>query len=106
MTRIALVTGANQGIGYAQVEGRVLDVSDQDAIASLAAELGRTDIVISNAIAPLVPDRPQAEQADEFLAVSNGATHAMLRSFAPTLPAGGRLFVIASGLGTLGYLDP
>src|SRR6266498_626690 len=30
----------------------------------------------------------------------------MLRSFAPTLPAGGRLFVIASGLGTLGYLDP
>jgi NAD(P)-dependent dehydrogenase (short-subunit alcohol dehydrogenase family) len=144
MTRTALVTGANQGIGYAlveelaarlapsdrvlltgrdadrvaaaadrararatsQVEGRVLDVSDPEAIASLAGELGHTDIVISNAIAPLVPDRPQAEQADEFLAVSNGATHAVLRSFAPTLPPGGRLLIVASGLGTLGYLDP
>jgi carbonyl reductase 1 len=144
MTRIALVTGANQGIGYAlveelaarlapsdlvlltgrnaervdaaadrarvnansQVEGRVLDVSDAEAIASLANELGHTDIVISNAIAPLVPHRPQAEQADEFLAVSNGATHAVLRSFGPTLPPGGRLLVVASGLGTLGYLDP
>jgi NAD(P)-dependent dehydrogenase (short-subunit alcohol dehydrogenase family) len=144
MTRIALVTGANQGIGYAlveelaarltpsdlilltgrnaervaaaadrarvsansQVEGRVLDVSDAAAVASLANELGHTDIVISNAIAPLVPDRPQAEQVDEFLAVSNGGTHAVLRSFGPTLPPGGRLLVVASGLGTLGFLDP
>jgi carbonyl reductase 1 len=143
MTRIALVTGANQGIGYAlveelatrldpsdlvlltgrnaerveaavqrvrpgarsRVEGRVLDVRDTDAIESLATSLGRTDIVISNAIAPLLPDRPQADQADEFIAVSNGATHTVLRSFAPTLPWGGRLLVVASGLGTLGYLD-
>ncbi|MFL6119702.1 SDR family NAD(P)-dependent oxidoreductase [Actinophytocola sp.] len=144
MTRIALVTGANQGIGYAlveelaarlapsdlvlltgrnpervkaaadraargarsHVEARVLDVTDTEAIAALATSLGRTDIVISNAIAPLVPDRPQAAQADEFIAVSNGATHAVLRSFAPTLPPGGRLLVVASGLGTLGFLDP
>jgi NAD(P)-dependent dehydrogenase (short-subunit alcohol dehydrogenase family) len=144
MTRIALVTGANQGIGYAlveelatrlapsdlvlltgrnaerveaavarvrtgarsHVEGRLLDVSDAGAVAALAETLGRTDIVISNAIAPLVPDRPQAEQADEFIAVSNGGTHAVLRSFGPTLPPGGRLIVVASGLGTLGYLDP
>jgi carbonyl reductase 1 len=144
MTRIALVTGANQGIGYAlveelaarlapsdlvlltgrntarvddavervrqgarsRVEGRNLDVSDPDAIADMAKSLGHTDIVISNAIAPLVPDRPQAEQADEFIAVSNGATHAVLRSFAPTLPAGGRLLVVVSGLGRLGYVDP
>jgi NAD(P)-dependent dehydrogenase (short-subunit alcohol dehydrogenase family) len=144
MTRTALVTGANQGIGYAlieelaarldpsdlvlltgrdaarvaaatdrvragarsRVEGRVLDVTDTGAVAALAAELGRTDIVISNAIAPLVPDRPQSEQADEFIAVSNGGTHAMLRSFGPTLPPGGRLVVVASALGTLGRLDP
>ena len=144
MTRIALVTGANQGIGYAlveelaarltpsdlvlltgrnadrvraatdrvrraarsRVEARVLDVTDTEAVVSLAESLGRTDIVVSNAIAPLLPDRPQADQADEFIAVSNGATHAVLRSFAPTLPPGGRLLVVASGLGTLGHLDP
>ena len=88
------------------VEGRVLDVTDKDAVASMAQTLGRTDIVISNAIAPLVPDRPQTGQADEFIAVANGGTHAMLRSFAPTLPPGGRLLVVASGLGTLGYLAP
>jgi carbonyl reductase 1 len=143
MTRIALVTGANQGIGYAlveelaarlepsdlvlltgrdaarveaaaervrrgarsRVECRVLDVADTDAIAAMAAELGRTDIVISNAIAPLVPDRPQTEQADQFIAVSNSATHAVLRSFGATLPPGGRLIVVASALGTLRRLD-
>ena len=144
MTRTALVTGANQGIGYALVEelaarldpsdlvlltgrnaerveaavervrvnahsrvaGRVLDVTDANAVADLAASLARTDIVISNAIGPLVPTRAQAEQADEFIAVANGGTHAVLRSFTPTLPPGGRLIVVASTLGTLGHLNP
>src|SRR5687767_9606614 len=110
MTRTALVTGANQGIGYAlveelaarldpsdqvlltgrnaerveaavervrvnahsRVEGRILDVTDAHAVADLAASLARTDIVISNAIGPLAPNRAQAEQADEFIAVANG----------------------------------
>jgi carbonyl reductase 1 len=144
MTRTALVTGANQGIGYALVEelaarldpsdlvlltgrnaerveaavervrvnahsrvaGQVLDVTDANAVADLAASLARTDIVISNAIGPLVPNRSQAEQADEFIAVANGGTHAVLRSFTPTLPPGGRLIIVASTLGTLGHLDP
>ena len=56
-------------------------------------------------MAPLTPDRPQSEQADRFIAVSNGGTHAVLRSFGPTLPAGGRLLVVASTLGTLGHLE-
>ncbi|GAA3107087.1 SDR family NAD(P)-dependent oxidoreductase [Pseudonocardia yunnanensis] len=149
-THIALVTGANQGIGFAlveglaarmepddlvlltgrnaqrvadataivtaapgtrsRVEGRLLDVTDADAVARLATELqerhGGVDIVLSNAVARITPDRPQSEQADEFIDVANGGTHAMLRSFGPVLRPGGRLIVVASSLGTLGRLDP
>jgi carbonyl reductase 1 len=147
---IAMVTGANQGIGLALVEGlaarlgpddlvlltgrnaqrvadaaalvaeapgtrsrvqgRVLDVTDAGAVGRLAAELGErhggVDIAVSNAVAPLAPDRPQSEQADEFIDVANRGTQAMLRSFAPVLRPGARLLVVASSLGTLGHLDP
>jgi carbonyl reductase 1 len=147
---IALVTGANQGIGLAlaqglaarlgrgdlvvlsgrdaarvaraadavagsaatrsRVEGRVLDVSDADSVARLAAELagrhGGVDVVLSNAAARIVPERPPQEQIDEFVAVGNGGAHAVLRSFGPVLRPGGRLIVVASSLGTLGRLDP
>ena len=146
MRRIAVVTGANQGIGFAlveglaarmnpedlvlltsrdpgrvaeaaarakgvaQIEGRVLDVSDDAAVAQLAAglqaEYGGVDIVISNAIAPLTPDRTQTEQADQFIAVANGGTESVLRAFVPVLRPGGRLLVVASSLGTLDQLDP
>jgi len=149
VARIALVTGANQGIGFAlveglaarmgpddlvlltgrnaarvadaaarvamapgttsRVEGRVLDVGDAAAVAQLAADLGQrhggVDIVLSNASARITPDRPQPEQADEFIEVANGGTSAMLRSFGPVLRPGGRLVVVASSLGTLGNLD-
>lgn len=144
MTRTALVTGANQGLGFAlaqglatrmaaedlvlltgrdagrvaeaaarvaadpatrsRVEGHVLDVSDADAVERFAERLGAVDIVLSNAIGPLEPGRPQAEQADVFLDVANGGTHAVLRSFGPRLRPGGRLIVVASSLGTLGHL--
>lgn len=149
-SRIALVTGANQGLGRAlveglaarmrpddvvlltgrdrqrvteaaaevaqlpgtraRVEGRVLDVTDAEAITRLADELrarhGGVDIVVSNAVARLLPAESQSARADEFIDVSNTATHAILRSFGPVLRPGGRLIVVASGLGTLGHLDP
>ncbi|MFC9283197.1 SDR family NAD(P)-dependent oxidoreductase [Streptomyces collinus] len=149
-SRIALVTGANQGLGRALVEGlaarldpaglvlltgrdprrvaeaadevsrlpgtraqvlgRVLDVTDTDAVEDLAGELhgryGGVDVVISNAVARVLPDESQAARADEFIDVSNTATHAVLRSFGPVLRPGGRLLVVASSLGTLGHLDP
>ncbi|MFF7604245.1 SDR family NAD(P)-dependent oxidoreductase [Streptomyces parvulus] len=148
-SRIALVTGANQGLGCAlaeglaarmgerdlilltgrsrqrvadaarevtelsatraRVEGRVLDVTDTDAIARLAEDLraqyGGVDVVVSNAVARLLPEESQAERADEFIDVSNTATHAILRSFGAVLRPGGRLLVVASTLGTLGHLD-
>jgi len=149
-SRIALVTGANQGLGRAlaeglaarmspddlvlltgrsqqrvsdaarevaqlpgtnsRLEGRVLDVTDTDAVARLADELstryGGVDVVISNAVARVLPEESQSERADESIDVSNTATHAILRSFAPVLRPGGRLLVVASSLGTLGHLDP
>ncbi|WP_030797645.1 SDR family NAD(P)-dependent oxidoreductase [Streptomyces sp. NRRL S-337] len=147
--RIALVTGANQGLGRALVEGlaarmspddlvlltgrsrqrvadaaaevaqlpgirgrvqgRVLDVTETEAIEALAGELqsqyGGVDVVISNAVARVLPEESQAARADEFIDVSNTATHAILRSFGPLLRPGGRLLVVASSLGTLGHLD-
>jgi carbonyl reductase 1 len=129
----ALVTGANQGLGRALVEGlagrvdrvlltgrnperveaaaaeagvegRVLDVRDGAAIDALAKELGEVDIVFSNATARMTPDDDPVEVVDALIDTSNVATTRILRAFAPRLRAGGRLIVVASALGTLDKL--
>ena len=143
-SHIALVTGANQGLGralaqalaarmapqdrvlltgrdpgrveaaaadiagepaIARVEGRVLDVRDAEAIASLAAELGEVDIVFSNAAARMSPSADPADEVDAVAETNNLATTRMLRAFAPRLRPGGRLIIVASQLGTLDKLD-
>ena len=143
-SRIAVVTGANQGLGRAlaeglaarmaprdlilltgrdpervhtaaaevaagpataQVQGRVLDVRDADAIAALAQELGEVDIVFSNATARMSPDADPADEVDAVAETSNLATTSVLRAFAPRIRPGGRLVIVASALGTLDKLD-
>ena len=143
-SRIALVTGANQGLGLALVEalaarmsprdtvlltgrdpdavraaaatvaggravarvdGRVLDVRDGDAIAALAAEIGKVDIIFSNAAARMTPEADPNDEVDAVAETNNLATTRMLRAFAPRLRPGGRLIVVASALGTLDKLD-
>src|SRR3954447_21731983 len=130
----ALVTGANQGLGRALVdglagrvdrvlltgrnpervaagaadagvEGRVLDVRDGDAIDALAAELGEVDIVFSNATSRMTPDDDPTDHIDVLAETSNLAPPRILRAFAPRLRPGGRLIVVASSLGTLDKLD-
>ncbi|WP_203919788.1 SDR family NAD(P)-dependent oxidoreductase [Rugosimonospora africana] len=150
-TRIALVTGATQGLGLALVEGlaarmaggdhvfltgrdparveaevgvvagrltgagaevhgRVVDVTStasvQAAADAIAAEYGGIDIVFSNAGSRMSPDRAPAEEVDQVAETYNHGALRMLRSFGPLLRPGGRFFVVASALGTLGQLDP
>jgi carbonyl reductase 1 len=143
-SRIAVVTGANQGLGRAlaeglaarmaprdlilltgrdpervhtaaadvaagpataQVQGRVLDVRDADAIAALAQEFGDVDIVFSNATARMSPGADPAHEVDAVAETSNLATTSVLRAFAPRIRPGGRLVIVASALGTLDKLD-
>jgi NAD(P)-dependent dehydrogenase (short-subunit alcohol dehydrogenase family) len=93
------------GPAVAQVHGRVLDVRDAGAISRLADELGEVDIVFSNAAARMSPDDDPADQLDAVAETNNLATTRMLRAFAPRLRPGGRLFIVASALGTLDKLD-
>jgi carbonyl reductase 1 len=93
------------GSAVARVEGRVLNVRDPDAIASLAAELGTVDIVFSNATSRMTPGADPADEVDAVTETSNLATTGILRAFAPRLRAGGRLIIVASALGTLDKLD-
>jgi carbonyl reductase 1 len=103
--RVQAAAAAVGGQAIARVEGRVLDVRDGDAIASLAAELGGVDIVFSNATSRMTPDDDPADQIDAIAETSNLATRDMLRAFAPRLRPGGRLIVVASALGTLDKLE-
>lgn len=142
MSRVALVTGANQGLGFALVEGlargledgdvvyltgrdservaaagemiagaragvltRVLDVRDAAAVDALAKELesrhGGVDVVFSNHYARVVPSDSPVEVIGPYVDTNNLGTTRMLRAFAPITRAGGRLLVVASGLGSL-----
>ncbi|MFE3257989.1 SDR family NAD(P)-dependent oxidoreductase [Nocardia sp. NPDC059091] len=96
--------------GDAQVRGELLDVADPYAADRLAAELrnrhGGIDIVFGNAVMRVGPDDDPRRIVADYAEVNNFGTTRLLRAFAPLLRAGGRLFVVASRLGTLHHLAP
>jgi carbonyl reductase 1 len=105
-SRVAAAAAAvADGPAIGRVEGRVLDVRDREAIASLAAELGEVDIVFSNATSRMSPQADPADEVDAVVETNNLAATGMLRAFAHRLRPGGRLIVVASALGTLDKLD-
>jgi NAD(P)-dependent dehydrogenase (short-subunit alcohol dehydrogenase family) len=92
------------------VTGERLDVSDRDAVERLAATVrerhGGVDIVLSNHYTRVEPDDDPAAVVVRYVAVNNLGTTHILRSFAPMLRDGGRLFVVASRAGSLRALAP
>jgi NAD(P)-dependent dehydrogenase (short-subunit alcohol dehydrogenase family) len=102
---VRLLSGAK-----AEVRGEVLDVAAQDTVESLAAVLeqrhGGVDIVFSNHYTRVQPGEDPASVIDPYVEANNLGTTRMLRSFAPLLRDGGRLFVVASRAGSLRALAP
>jgi NAD(P)-dependent dehydrogenase (short-subunit alcohol dehydrogenase family) len=94
----------------AEVRGEVLDVSKHDAVerfaASLAQRYSGVDIVFSNHYTRVQPKDDPAEIIDYYVEANNLGTTRVLRSLAPMLRDGGRLFVIASRAGSLRALAP
>jgi NAD(P)-dependent dehydrogenase (short-subunit alcohol dehydrogenase family) len=96
--------------GRAEVRGNVLDVSDDEAVARLAATIaerhGGVDVVFSNHYTRVEPDEDPAAIIDRYVAVNNLGTTHMLQAFAPLLRDRGRLLVVASRAGSLRALAP
>ena len=86
-----------------------LDVTSDQSVQSCASTIARThggvDIVISNAAARITKDASPAAQVDHFLDTNNAGTNRMIHAFGPLLNDGARFVVVASGFGSLTYLD-
>src|SRR5260221_989215 len=94
----------------AEVRGEVLDVAKPDAVERfadlLAGRHGGVDIVFSNHYTRVQPDDDPRAVIDHYVEANNLGTTHVLRSFAPLLRDGGRLFVVASRAGSLRALAP
>jgi len=108
----ARVAAAAEGLPVvrAHVRGEVLDVSSEDSVRGIAEVLGErhggVDVVFSNAYRRVQPGDDPVEAIDDYAEANNLGTTRVLRAFAPLLPDGGRLIVVASTAGTLHYLPP
>jgi NAD(P)-dependent dehydrogenase (short-subunit alcohol dehydrogenase family) len=94
----------------AEVRGEPLDVASPGAVerfAELLAERhGGIDIVFSNHYRRVQPEDDPRSVINEYVEANNLGTTQILRSFAPLLRDGGRLFVVASRAGSLRALAP
>jgi NAD(P)-dependent dehydrogenase (short-subunit alcohol dehydrogenase family) len=126
--RIAVVTGANRGIGQeiarelesrglqvlrgtrepAAGDGSVkLDVTSPGDIAALARSVGATggvDVLVNNAGASF--DGFDAKVAARTLAVNFFGAMNLTDALLPTMREGGRVVMVSSGLGRLSCLGP
>jgi len=93
-----------------EVRGEVLDVAAGGAVEGFAAALeqrhGGVDIVFSNHYSRVQPGEDPASVIDPYVEANNLGTTRILRSLAPLLRDGGRLFVVASRAGSLRALAP
>ena len=91
------VATAAAGLAAAELDVAThpLDVTDAGAVDRFAAMLlehhGGIDLLVSNAAARIVPDRPPAAQVREFAATNNLGTTRLIRAVLPLLRPGGRL---------------
>ena len=94
----------------AEVRGEVLDVVKPHAVERFADLLtgrhGGVDIVFSNHYTRVQPDDDPRAVIEHYVEANNLGTTHVLRSFAPLLRDGGRLFVVASRAGSLRALAP
>lgn len=94
----------------AEVRGELLDVAKSDAVERfadlLATRHGGVDIVFSNHYTRVQPDDDPRVVIDHYVEANNLGTTHVLRSIAPLLRDGGRLFVVASRAGSLRALAP
>lgn len=106
MSRIALATGANQGLGLALVAGLAQRL-DRDDVVYLT---GRNQQRLAAAAASINGSRAKVRTELLDVATVDSANHLgttrTLRAFAPILRDSGRLIVVASSLGTLHWLAP
>jgi NAD(P)-dependent dehydrogenase (short-subunit alcohol dehydrogenase family) len=94
----------------ADVRGDLLDVAGTGAVERFAELLakrhGGVDIVFSNHYTRVQPEDDPRSVIDGYVEANNLGTTQVLRSFAPLLRDGGRLFVVASRAGSLRALAP
>jgi NAD(P)-dependent dehydrogenase (short-subunit alcohol dehydrogenase family) len=94
----------------AEVRGELLDVTRPGAVKHFAEVLaerhGGVDVVFSNHYTRVQPEDDPRSVIDSYVEANNLGTTHVLRSLAPLLRDGGRLFVIASRAGSLRALAP